>query len=147
MDFHFIVRDKSFYRKVLRIAVPIALQSLITIGVNMMDTIMLGSMGETQLSASSLANQFVQVYQIFCMGLGMGASVLIARFWGMQDKENLRKSITIMLRLTLLLKYMQDLSEKEAAAALGIPVTTFKNRLHRARKALRKTLDREVTFE
>ena len=103
MSFHFIVKDKAFYRKVLHIAVPIALQSLITIGVNMMDTVMLGSMGETQLSASSLANQFVQVFQIFCMGLGMGASVLIARFWGMGDKDNLRKSITIMLRLTLLL--------------------------------------------
>ena len=51
------------------------------------------------------------------------------------------------LRLPLLLKYMRDLSEKEGAQALGIPVTTFKNRLHRARKALRKTLDREVTFE
>ena len=51
------------------------------------------------------------------------------------------------LRMPLLLKYMQDLSEKEGAAALGIPVTTFKNRLHRARKALRKTLDREVMFE
>ena len=36
---------------------------------------------------------------------------------------------------------------KEQLEALGIPVTTFKNRLHRARKALRKTLDREVTFE
>ncbi len=51
------------------------------------------------------------------------------------------------LRLPLLLKYAQDLSEKEGAAALGIPVTTFKNRLHRARKALRKALDREVMFE
>ena len=51
------------------------------------------------------------------------------------------------LRMPLLLKYMQDLSEKEGAQALGIPVTTFKNRLHRARKTLRKTLDREVTFE
>ena len=98
-----IYRDKAFYRRVLHIALPIAAQSLITIGVNMMDTVMLGSMGETQLSASSLANQFVNVFQIFCMGLGMGASVLIARFWGMQDLKNLRKSITIMLRLTLLL--------------------------------------------
>ena len=51
------------------------------------------------------------------------------------------------LRLPLLLKYMQGLSEKEGAQALGIPVTTFKNRLHRARKVLRKTLDREVMFE
>ena len=51
------------------------------------------------------------------------------------------------LRLPLLLKYMRDLSEKEAAQALGIPVTNFKNRLYRARKALRAILEREVTFE
>ena len=110
MRFHLIVHDRSFYRRVLQIAVPIALQSLITIGVNMMDTVMLGQMGETQLSASSLANQFVQVYQIFCMGLGMGASVLIARFWGMRDGDNLRRSVTIMLRLTLLLSALFTLA-------------------------------------
>ena len=51
------------------------------------------------------------------------------------------------LRLPLMLKYLQDCSEKEGAEALGIPVTTFKNRLHRARTELRKTMDREVMFE
>ena len=51
------------------------------------------------------------------------------------------------LRLPLLLKYIQGCSEQEGAEALGIPVTTFKNRLHRARNELRKTLDREVMFE
>ena len=35
------VRDKNFYRTLLILAVPIALQSLITVGVNMMDNIML----------------------------------------------------------------------------------------------------------
>ena len=79
------VKDKNFYKKVLAIAGPIAAQSLITIGVNMMDTVMLGSMGETQLSASALANQFINVFHIFCMGIGMGASVLVARYYGMKD--------------------------------------------------------------
>ena len=51
------------------------------------------------------------------------------------------------LRLPLMLKYLQGASEKEGAMALGIPVSTFKNRLHRARKLLRKSLDREVMFE
>ena len=51
------------------------------------------------------------------------------------------------LRLPVLLKYLHDYSEKEAAQSLGIPVTTFKSRLHRARAALRKALDREVIFE
>lgn len=91
--------DRAFYRQVAAIALPISAQSLITIGVNMMDTIMLGRLGEVALSASSLANQFINIFHICCMGMGMGASVLTSRFWGMQDKDSLRKSITIMLRL------------------------------------------------
>jgi putative MATE family efflux protein len=90
---------KEFYKTVVKIAVPISLQSLITIGVNMMDTIMLGTLGDVAISASALANQFIHIFQICCMGIGMGASVLTSRYWGMKDTENLRKAITIMLRL------------------------------------------------
>ena len=50
------VKDSSFYRRLFRISFPIIMQNVITIGVNMMDTIMLGSFGEVQLSGSSLAN-------------------------------------------------------------------------------------------
>ena len=76
--------DRAFYVRVLTLAMPIALQSLITVGVNMLDTIMVGKLGEEALSASSLANQFINIYHIFCMGLGMGASVLVSRYWGMR---------------------------------------------------------------
>ncbi len=99
--------EKGFYKRVLILALPIAAQSLITIGVNMLDNIMVGQLGETELSAVSLANQFISIYHILCMGLGMGASVLVSRYWGMRDKEPekamvaLRKAICIMVRLTV----------------------------------------------
>ena len=93
--------DREFYSTILKIAIPISLQQLITVGINLMDTVMLSSMGDIQLSASSLAGQFINLFQICCMGIGMGASVLTARYWGMQDRDGLRKSITIMLRLCL----------------------------------------------
>ncbi len=98
-----IVRDKSFYKKVAAIAIPIALQGLITNGVNMMDTIMVGKVGETQLSAVSLANQFITIFHIFCMGIGMGASVLVSRYYGMKDSSSLKKTVAIMLRLCIIL--------------------------------------------
>lgn len=98
-----IVKDKSFYIKAAGIALPIAAQSLITIGVNIMDTIMVGDLGEVALSATSLANQFINIFHICCMGLGMGASVLTARFWGMKDLVSLKKTITIMLRICIAL--------------------------------------------
>jgi len=91
--------DKELYKKMIKIAVPISLQSLITVGINLMDTIMLSEMGDAQLSASSLAGQFINLFMIFCMGIGMGASVLTSRFWGMKDINSLKKAVTIMLRV------------------------------------------------
>ncbi|MBQ7955772.1 MAG: MATE family efflux transporter [Lachnospiraceae bacterium] len=95
------IKDKKFYKNVAGIALPIALQGLITQGVNVMDTVMIGVVGETQLSAVSLANQFINIFHIFCMGIGMGASVLVARYYGMKDKESLKSTVSIMLRLCL----------------------------------------------
>lgn len=119
-------KDSAFYKKVLILALPIALQSLIAVGVNMLDTIMVGSIGslytylptedaqwisEQSLTAVSQANTFIGIYHIFCMGLGMGASVLVSRYWGMKQKGDedgsaahaLKQTICLMLRLTLLL--------------------------------------------
>lgn len=96
-----VVKDKSFYKKAVAIALPIALQGLITQGVNAMDTVMVRMLGEPQLSAVSLANQFITIYHIFCMGIGMGASVLVARYYGMKDRSALKKTVSIMLRLCI----------------------------------------------
>ena len=52
-----LIKDRSFYRQLARIALPLALQNIITVGVSMTDTVMLGQLGETAISASSLANQ------------------------------------------------------------------------------------------
>ena len=105
----------EFYKRVFTITWPIALQSLISVGVNMLDTIMVGSLGDDPLSATSLANSFIGVYQIFCMGLGMGASVLVSRYWGMKSaaitsgdsdgekkaERALKQTVALMLRITL----------------------------------------------
>ena len=49
------------------------------------------------------------------------------------------------LRTPLLLKYMEGMTEKEVAAALALPLSSVKNRLFRARKALQKQLNEEVS--
>ena len=110
--------DRAFYRKIAAIALPISAQQLITVGVNLMDTVMLSSMGDAQLSASALGGQFINLFQIFCMGIGMGASVLTARYWGMQELPSLRKAVTIMLRLVLALSALFTLATLFAPALI-----------------------------
>lgn len=97
------VRDKHFYRSLIALGGPIAAQSLITVGVNMMDNIMLGKLGENPMSGATLANSFIGIFQICCMGIGMGASVLISRYWGMKDMGSLKKSVALMHRITFAL--------------------------------------------
>ena len=97
------VRDRAFYKTVLILALPVVLQNMITIGVNMLDTIMLGTYGETQLSGASLANEFISLHQILCLGIGGGAAVLTSQFWGAKDIPAMRRVIVLMLRISLIL--------------------------------------------
>ena len=94
----YIVRDKQFYKTVAILATPVILQNMITIMVN---TIMLGKFGEIQLSGSSLANSFVGVFQILCMGIGGGAAVLTAQYWGANNRDAVRKISVLMVRISM----------------------------------------------
>ena len=126
-------QKRDFYKTIAGIAIPISLQGLITVGVNMMDIVMLGQLGETAISASSLANQFISIFQILCTGLGMGSSVMLARFWGAKDTYSMKKVVTIMYRLAIVLalfftipavcfpeEIMQLYTEDEAVIQSGI---------------------------
>ena len=93
--------NPAFYRKLIAIALPVAMQSVITVGVNLIDTIMLGKLGETALSASALANQFITLTMFMCMGISMGTSVLTGRFWGAGDLRSLKKVVIIAFRTGL----------------------------------------------
>lgn len=86
------VRDKQFYRTVLALALPMTLQNVMHLLLNMMDTVMLGRMGENSelyINAANFANQPYFVYSLFLFGMVSGASVLIAQYWGKDDKETI----------------------------------------------------------
>lgn len=95
-----LIGEKSLYKRMLMIAIPISAQSLITVAINLVDTLMLSSMGDAQLSSSSLATQYINFFMICCMGIGMGASVLTNRYWGMKEIPSLKKALTIMMRFS-----------------------------------------------
>ena len=101
-----VVRERVFYTQVIQIMIPVALQQAINMGVNMMDTMMLGSFGEAQLSASSLANSFYNLFVILCMGINGGCSVLAAQYWGAGDKKMVRETFNLAIRLATVLSLL-----------------------------------------
>lgn len=87
----------------MAIALPITLQNLIANSVNMLDTLMISSLGDKSLAAVGFANQVFFLYSVTVFGIVTGASVFIAQFWGKRDKLNIRKVIGLSLVISSIL--------------------------------------------
>lgn len=81
-------------------------QGLVNVGVTITDTLMVASLGEAQVSASSLCGQFFTLGHLLCMGLGMGASVMTSQYWGRNDMDSFRKVITLTTRISVLVAFV-----------------------------------------
>jgi len=86
-------RGAAFYRNVARLALPILLQNLCTTLLGLIDTFMVGALGEAPLAAVLVANIPVFVIQLVIFGLQSGSSVLISQFWGKGDTESINRVI------------------------------------------------------
>lgn len=93
--------SKKFYRNVLILVLPMALQNLINVGVTSTDVIMLGKVGEKVLSGASLGNQVYFILSLILFGLTSGASVLNAQYWGKGDVETIQKVLGIALKISI----------------------------------------------
>jgi len=75
------------------VALPIALQSLITSSLNLLDNLMVGSLGEVDLAAVGLSTQLFFVHLGVMFGFASGSSAFMAQFWGKKDLVSIRKVV------------------------------------------------------
>lgn len=78
-------REPGFYPRLISLALPILLQNLITNSLGLVDTFMVGTMGEGPLAGVTLANIPVFVVQLMMFGIQSGSSVLISQYRGKGD--------------------------------------------------------------
>jgi putative MATE family efflux protein len=80
---------------------PIVLQNLIGSSLNMLDSVMIGSLGTAQIAGVAIANQIFFVLNLFVFGVGSGAGVFVAQYWGGADMPGIRRSIGMGLLISL----------------------------------------------
>ena len=80
---------RSFLKMTFSLVLPMAIQNLINTAITSADVVMLGKVGETALSASSLAGQVQFIMNLIFFGLTSGAAVLTAQYWGKRDIETI----------------------------------------------------------
>lgn len=96
-----LFRDRSFYAQMLKLAIPITIQQLISASTNLLDVLMIGQLGETAIAALGLANQIFFLLSLFIFGISSGTAIFTAQYWGKNDLKNLRKVMGIGLSMAL----------------------------------------------
>ena len=83
-----ITFDREFSASLKKLAVPIMLQSLLSTAIGTADTLMLSVVGQTELSAVSLANQWSFILNLFFTGLVGGTGIMIAQYMESRNKSS-----------------------------------------------------------
>lgn len=89
------VRDKKFYAALASLSAVIALQNLITFGVNLADNVMIGGYSQSALNGVTIVNQIQFLLQMFAGGVANGMVVLAAQYWGRRSVEPIRRIFTV----------------------------------------------------
>ena len=101
--FNKLIGDKRFYRHVFTLMIPILIQNGITNFVNMLDNLMVGQVGQTEMIGVSVANQLIFVFNLCIFGAVSGAGIFGAQFFGNNDHKGLRDSFRFKIIFCTLL--------------------------------------------
>lgn len=96
-----MVKDRIFLEKTVRIAVPAALQGVLNTVINLVDNLMIGSLGTVAIASVGLANKVFFVFSLLVFGIVSGAGILTAQYWGKGDTGAVRKTLGLSLILAV----------------------------------------------
>ena len=94
-----IFGDMEFIRRLVLIALPIGLQSVIQLLVNLIDTVMVGTLGDIALSSVNIASQFPFLYMTLIMGIANAALVICSQAWGNNRPDKVKTMMAACLKL------------------------------------------------
>lgn len=95
--------NKSFYKKVVWVALPIIIQNFIGSLVNVIDTVMVGKLGEKAIASVGIGNQYFFLLNILLLGTFSGISIFTAQYWGKKDVESIKKLLGIGMIFALII--------------------------------------------
>lgn len=96
-------KRSTLYRGIFIIALPVMLQNVMSTGLSLIDTIMIGSLGELDVAAVSIANRLINFFLIVVFGLTSGFSVFMAQYFGAKDDAAMKKLLGFNLLITFLI--------------------------------------------
>ena len=83
------IGDRGFWKTTFRLAIPIALQNMLTSSFALVDTLMVSMLGDVSLAAAGMAGQWSWLLNIFLFGVSSGAAIFISQYFGVDDRKGI----------------------------------------------------------
>ena len=100
------IENKELYKYVVSLALPMILQSIITTFVNMVDNIMIGRVGTSELNGVAIANQYTFIFNVTVFGAVSGASIFGTQFFGCNDFNGQRNTLRFRIYFSMIIAFI-----------------------------------------
>ena len=101
-----LIGDRAFYSRALAISVPIMIQTGITNFVNLLDTVMVGSLGTESATGVAVANQLIFIFNLCIYGAVSGSGIFTAQFFGKGDTKGVQYTFRFKMAISVLISLL-----------------------------------------
>ncbi len=95
--------DRAFYRRVIRVALPIMIQNGFMNLMNLVDNLMVGRIGTDQMSGVAIINQLIFIFNLSIFGALSGAGIFVAQYYGKGDGQKVKEVFRLKLLIALII--------------------------------------------
>ncbi|MCM1256734.1 MAG: MATE family efflux transporter [Roseburia sp.] len=95
------MKRETFAVTVLKIALPVTLQSLLQFSFSVVDQVMIGKLGSYSIAGIGLGGKFVSIYSVVLAAIASAAGIMISQYMGGKDETNLSRSFSVNMALSM----------------------------------------------
>lgn len=113
-----ITTNRSFYKQLRSLALPIAFQQFMLAAVSASDAIMLGRLSQDSMAAVSLAGQVQFLFSLYLATMTIGTNMFAAQYWGKKDVVTVERILGMVLLFTLPVSFLFTMTAALVPSAL-----------------------------
>lgn len=93
---------QSYFENIFKLMIPIALQNLLLNALNLIDTVMVGQLGDVAIAGVGIANQIYFLLNLFVFGVTSATAIFTSQYWGAKDIENIKKTTATAIKIVII---------------------------------------------
>lgn len=101
-----LLKDKGFWKTLIKLSVPVALQNLLTSSFTLADTLLVSGLGTVALSSVGMIGQWAWLMNMILIGFCSGTTLFVSQYWGIKDMKKIRHISGMSVIFALVLAFL-----------------------------------------